>query len=293
MIWGFFPVVSRLGLEHSLSAFDITAVRYLVAGAILLPVLLRRGSGGLPMLAVLLLAAGAGAPYLMFATGGLVFAPAAHFGVVAPGSMMLFSAAGSAWLFGDRFDVRRLAGMSIIIAGILCMGAHGLADTGEWTWLGDLLFLAAGFFWSVYTLSNRYFKVEPLHSIAIVSVLSMLFYTPPYFFVNGAALFSANRGEVLLQAVYQGVLSAFVALWLYTRAVMILGPARGALFAALVPGFALLFAIPVLGERPDVLEMIGVMLVTGGMVFALGRGRADEIKTDELSASRASEDEER
>ncbi len=69
---------------------------------------------------------------------------------------------------------------------------------------------------------------------------------------------------------FQGVLSAIVALLLYTRAVAILGAARGAVFAALVPTFSLLIAIPLLHETPTELQLVGVTFVTAGMVFALG-----------------------
>ena len=54
-----------------------------------------------------------------------------------------------------------------------------------------------------------------------------------------------------IQAVFQGVLSAIVALLFYTRAVAILGAARGAVFAALVPTFSLLLAIPLLARDAD------------------------------------------
>jgi drug/metabolite transporter (DMT)-like permease len=60
------------------------------------------------------------------------------------------------------------------------------------------------------------------------------------------------------------------ALLLYTRAVALLGAARGAVFAALVPSFSLLLAIPLLQEIPTRLQLAGVVLVTVGMVFALG-----------------------
>ena len=80
----------------------------------------------------------------------------------------------------------------------------------------------------------------------------------------------AAPGEVALQAVFQGILSAFVALFLYARAVSLLGSARGAVFAALVPATATLLAIPILDEWPSLLQMTGVAVVSVGMCFALG-----------------------
>jgi drug/metabolite transporter (DMT)-like permease len=41
-------------------------------------------------------------------------------------------------------------------------------------------------------------------------------------------------------------------------------------FAALVPTFSLLLAVPLLHETPTELQLVGAMFVTAGMVFALG-----------------------
>jgi drug/metabolite transporter (DMT)-like permease len=83
-------------------------------------------------------------------------------------------------------------------------------------------------------------------------------------------LLQAPLREILVQGIFQGILSAIVALLCFTRAVAILGAARGAVFGALVPGLALLFAIPILGQFPTRLQITGVALVTVGMLFALG-----------------------
>ena len=279
LIWGGFPAISRLGIQSQLNAFDITAIRYLVAGLVLLPVMLRRGFQGVPVPALLILCCGAGAPYLLLAAGGLSFAPASHFGVIGPSTMLLLTAFGG-WLWqNDRFTKTRVFGMLLIVAGIFVMGWDGLrgllagdvVPAGRSVFLGDLMFVGAGAAWAAYTLATRHWRVAPLHSIAIVAVLSMLFYTPFYLWrFDTAPLLNAPPGEVALQAVFQGVLSAFVALFLYARAVSLLGSARGAVFAALVPATATLLAIPILDEWPTLLQLSGVGEVSVGMCFALG-----------------------
>ena len=138
------------------------------------------------------------------------------------------------------------------------------------TWLGDAMFALGGLFWASYTVGSRVWRVEPLHATAVVGVLSMLLYVPAYAVLGGTDLAGVPWREIVIQAVFQGVLSAVVALLLYTRAVAILGAARGAVFAALVPTFTLLVAIPVLHETPTELQLAGVVFVTAGMVFALG-----------------------
>ena len=289
LVWGGFPVVSKLGLEQSLGALDITAVRYLVAGSILLPVLMSRGFRKLPVFAVFVLACGAGAPYLLLAVGGLQYAPASHFGIIGPGSMLLFSALGGRLWQDDHFSATRIAGMVVIVSGILVLGWEGMFTVGENIWIGDVMFVAAGLFWSGYTLAARHWRVDPLHSIAIVSVLSMVLFVPPYLLSGASRLPGAPVGEILTQAIFQGVFSAMLALLLYTRAVFTLGSARAALFAALVPAFACLLSVPVLGEIPTSFQLAGVALVTIGMILGLGT-RPTMVVSSQSESPRDSQD---
>ena len=272
VIWGAFPVITRLGVEKTLSIYDITAIRFSITGLILLPLLLRKRFKGISFPGVVLLVCGAGAPYIMLAAGGLSFAPAAHFGVIAPSSMLLGSTLLSRIFLGDTMTWTRLLGLGTIVLGILVIGWEGLTQSGAGSdvWKGDLIFVAAGLSWSIYTVTARRFAIAPGHSIAIVSVISMVFFVPGYIIFKGDSLFKAPLEEILIQALYQGVFSGVLALLFYTRTVAILGAARGAVFAALVPGFALLMAVPILGEIPTFFQWMGVAVVTLGMVLALG-----------------------
>jgi drug/metabolite transporter (DMT)-like permease len=71
-----------------------------------------------------------------------------------------------------------------------------------------------------------------------------------------------------------------LALVLYTRAIVILGSGRSALFAALVPGVAVLLAYPVLGEVPSSHALLGVAVVTLGMAWALGLVRLPRLAAE-------------
>ena len=256
--------------SNALDAWDITALRFGVAGLLLLPLFLRLGLGELRLPRGVFLACGAGTPYVLLTAGGLAFAPAGHMGVITPSCMLLCSTLGSAWLLGDALTRGRVFGVAAILAGLVAMGWDGLANHGELTWLGDAMFALGGLFWASYTIASRAWRVEPRHATAVVGVLSMIAYVPAYAWLAGAQLVAAPWREIVIQAVFQGVLSAVVALLLYTRAVAILGAARGAVFAALVPAFSLLVAIPLLHERPTPLQLAGVAFVSLGMLLALG-----------------------
>ena len=254
----------------ALDAWDVTALRFGVAGLVLLPLFLRRRLNGLDFGRALLLACGAGAPYVLLTAGGLAFAPAGHMGVMTPSCMLLCSTLGSWLILKDPLNGGRVLGVLTIFAGLVAMGWDGLANHGERTWLGDAMFLVGGLFWATYTVASRAWRVEPLPTTAVVAVLSLVGFLPPYFWFAGAKLATAPWRELVIQGVFQGLISAVVALLFYTRAVAILGAARGAVFAALTPSFSLLLAIPLLHEIPTRLQLAGVALVTAGMVFALG-----------------------
>jgi drug/metabolite transporter (DMT)-like permease len=256
--------------SNALDAWDVTALRFGVAGLLLLPLFVRRGLGALGPLRAVFLSIGAGAPYLLLTAGGLAFAPAGHMGIITPSCMLLCSTLGGAWILREPLNAPRLLGVGAVTTGLVALGWDGLANHGELTWLGDAMFALGGLFWASYTIASRRWSVEPLHATAVVGVLSMVLYLPGYAWLAGDGIVAAPWRDLIVQGVFQGVLSAIVALLFYTRAVAILGAARGAVFAALVPAFSLLVAIPLLHETPTALQLAGVAIVTVGMVLALG-----------------------
>ena len=273
IIWGAWPVVSRLAVVDSLTPYDVAALRFGVAGLVLLPFFLRRTTPkrtGIGWLRALVLACGAGVPYVVVSVEGLRYAPAGHAGLIVPSCMLGFTTLGAWLFFGDRPGGLRLLGLASILLGLLLVGWTALAGAAPGAWRGDLLFIGSGFLWAAYTLGARAWSVSPWQATALVSVLSLLLYLPPYLAVAGLRLLDAPLVPLLGQAVFQGLAAAILALLLYTRAVALLGAARGALFAALVPGMAILLAIPLLDEWPGLGELAGLSLVTLGMATALG-----------------------
>jgi len=70
--------------------------------------------------------------------------------------------------------------------------------------------------------------------------------------------------ENLLQAVVQSVFAGAAAIYLFTRAIMLLGAGRAVVFPSLVPPFTLLVGFVALGEVPTVSQLIGLAVVVIG-----------------------------
>jgi drug/metabolite transporter (DMT)-like permease len=85
-----------------------------------------------------------------------------------------------------------------------------------------------------------------------------------------AALFGFDRmmsfgiWENVVQALAQGVLAGPGAIYLFARAVFLLGAARAAVFTSLVPPFTLLLGWSLLGEAPSLVQLAGLVVVLVG-----------------------------
>jgi drug/metabolite transporter (DMT)-like permease len=271
-IWSGWIVAARLGLKTTLTPWDITAIRFGVAGLIVLPYLLRKGLaidrlGWIGLSAILL---GGGAPMVLAANGGLLYAPAAHAGALFPGVMPLQVAILAALVIREALTGAKRIGFALILAGALGIvwGAGG--TIGPEQNIGHALFLAAGLLWACYTVAMRTARLEGLHAAAIAAVGALFTYVPLYAFATRASLIHAPWHDVALQGIVQGLLTAVISLLLYGRAVSILGASSGAAFAALCPAMTALFAIPVLGEWPTMIDWVAITLISVGVYFVSG-----------------------
>jgi drug/metabolite transporter (DMT)-like permease len=67
----------------------------------------------------------------------------------------------------------------------------------------------------------------------------------------------------------QGILSTVFTLMAFTRVIQTLGATVGSMLTAAVPALTTLLAIPLVGETPNPLAMIGIACVTAGIVATL------------------------
>jgi drug/metabolite transporter (DMT)-like permease len=271
-IWAGFIVVSRLGVRSNLTPWDVAAIRFAVAGLLLLPYAMRKGLAldRLGWVGVGAIVTGCGAPMVLLVNAGLLFAPAAHAGALFPGVMPLMVAILAAAILKEAFTLQKSVGLVLIAAGalgIVC-GTGGALGTAQN--VGHAAFLAAALAWAGYTVAMRLARLDGLHAAAIAAVGSLVLYLPAYALIAGARVFQAPLSDIVLQAVIQGVLTAIVALVLYGRMVGILGATRGAAFVALTPAMTALLGIPVLGEWPSALDWTAIALISLGVYAASG-----------------------
>lgn len=271
-IWAGWSALTRLAVTTKLDAWDIAALRFAIAGCLLAPMAVHRGLAldrlGWSGLALLL--AGAGVPYVLLAAAGLQFAPAHDQGALNPGFMPLFVALITTLGFGEKLVAARRLGLSLILVGVLIIVGWNAATWNTSRMGGDALFLAAALLWAGFTVVMQQARTEPLQAAALVSCGSALMYLPIYLALMGTHLAQIPFADVVLQAIFQGLLVTIVSLVLYGRAIALLGASGGAAFGALVPALSALIAIPLLGEWPGRFDWIGIGLISAGVYLASG-----------------------
>jgi drug/metabolite transporter (DMT)-like permease len=271
-IWAGWLVVMRFGVTTTISVPDLAALRFAVAGLLLLPVVLRRGLAfdRLGVAGIIVLVLGGGVPYLLIVGIGLLFAPVAHAAVLTQGIVPLTVALVAAVVLKERVTTVQKLGLGLIICGGLVIGGIGSNAVGGTASIGHLCFLAAAFLFASYTVTVRRAALDGLHAAGIAAVPSSVIYLPLYVFVFGDQALRLPISDIVIQALYQGVLTAALSIALYGRAIRLIGASPAGAFVALGPVIASLISIPVLGEKPSPLEWAAIVVISTGVVLTSG-----------------------
>lgn len=271
LIWSGWVVVSRYGVKSTLSAYDITAIRFTTGGLIMLPVIWKKGLriGPWGMKSAFLLSVLVGACFSNVIVGGMKFAPVSHAATLNTGTFLIVITLVGIHGLREHVSKLRLAGVGLSLVGIAIMLSAKDAGSSD-EWIGHLLFICAGSMWASYVLLARAWRAEAIHAAGVVCVFSMLAYTPFYLLFCDHHIGLYNWQGVLLQVFYQGILTAIVALISFNHGVHILGASRAGAFVPLIPAVSTLIAVPALGEVPSVVEVAGIATVSIGVFLASG-----------------------
>lgn len=269
-VWAGWLPMTRLAVVSSLSPLDLAVLRYGVAGLVLAPVLIRRRreipwAHPTSLIAILW---GAGVPYFLLFAYGLRLANSGQGGVLGPGAVSVLVALLAWWLLGERPGTARLVGIAVTGVGVAIVVGHDLA-TGGGRLTGFALILLASLSWAAFTIASRRLALSPLLVAAISAVPSALLLVPIYFLVVGWQHFGlVPAHELLLQAGYQGLLTAVGAMMAFAFAVERLGAAGASSVTPLSPVLMALFGWLILRDTVDLATGVGLGAVALGVVIA-------------------------
>ena len=309
-IWTSFIVIARFMALKSLTSLDIVLCRIVGAALLLLPwgfFMVRKMRvenpqaatslwiSPLPLKLTVLLGLFGGVGYAVLAYSAFTFAPAAHGSVLMPGLLPLSTALLSVLLLGEVLNKGRKLGLLLILCGGLLVGGASLLQaytdsaSGGSVWKGDVLFVCASSCWAFYTVLCRKHKLEAVPTTIAVIVFCAFTYIPIYGLLVGAGaiaskLSTAPVWEIAFQTFYQGMGSVVISGIAFTQMIRYFGPVRSTMLTAIVPGLSALGAVIFLGEPLGIHLIMGLALVTLGIIVGV---RAASIPAPITAAAKA------
>lgn len=274
LFWAGNAVAGRLAVDQITPA-QLTLLRWLIAGSIMLPLTARQLAAAWPLLRrriPYLAAMGA----LGFTAYNVLFYAAAHSTTainiaILSGATPVLVLAGARVVFGMAVAPLQWLGAAVALCGVLAVASGGsLANlAGLEVNRGDLIVFAANVFYAGYSLGLRARPaVGPLVFFAAIVPAAVASALVPAAVELAAGRASWPTLQGLAVLAYVGLFPSLLAQVFFVRAVDLIGAARTGLFTNLIPIFAAGLAWLVLGERPGWHHAVGLALVLAGLALS-------------------------
>jgi drug/metabolite transporter (DMT)-like permease len=267
LFWAVGFVAARHAVDIGMTPEELALHRFVWPGLLLLPLIVRGGAGGLAGIGwgrALALTFFGGPPLAIISYAGFLIVPLGHGGLIQPSCAALGGLLLATLVIKEKLPLRRLVGALVIVGGLVVIGGEALATIGTRGLLGDFLFALAGFFFATFGMLLRLSRVAPMRAAAVVSVLSLIMLPIHWLGFGFEHMLALGWRENLLQALVQGGLAGAGAIYFFTRAVVLLGAGRAALYPSLVPPFTLLIGFVALGVVPSAFQLVGLAFVLAG-----------------------------
>lgn len=263
LIWSGWIIISRWGVQNSLSPSDLTLIRFGTASICTLPLWFFIQIKTVQWRKLTLIALGCGFPYTMLSFWGLTSIPAANAGVLVNGLLPVFSLLLTWVWLNQTASLARWGCVALLIVANGCMLSAGFTKEAiSFSWL---YLIGAAWVLTFYMVSVKRWQI-PLLTIAagVPSINTLLFL--PVWLLSESHLQSASTQEVVLQIIYQGMIVSVAGLWLFSFCIKQLGAVTGSVIMAFVPSITALMGILFLGESLQGIEWVAVAMCTLGLV---------------------------
>lgn len=200
---------------------------------------------------------------------GLHYTTALNAGIVNAAQPAIIVALGCL-MYRDRINFGQALGIltSFVGVAILVIGGKGASLRDVTPHAGDLLVLIAVTCWAFYVLLIRKigYKLHPLSLLFWVMVFGSLQLLPMAIVEAVLVRPVVPNMTTIASVFYLTLVASIAAVFCWNRAILGLGHARAAPFTHLMPLFAVILAILLLGERPQMVHAIGAAFIITGLI---------------------------
>ena len=208
-----------------------------------------------------------GPVYMMFVFGGFIYAPAAHSGIFMNGSLPLMTILISMIWLKEKTTNFQILGIIFIILGAVSAVLETSHLELNKTWFGDILFLVAGIVFSGYVVVSRVWKIKLTELFLCSSLVNCILYLPIWFIFLPKTLNQVPVSDLLIQAIYQGIVPTLIGLVLVSISARHIGSASTSAFLAGVPAVATILSMIFLDEYLGFYGWLGICLITPGILI--------------------------
>jgi drug/metabolite transporter (DMT)-like permease len=170
--------------------------------------------------------------------------------------------------YREKISRRQMAGIAICMIGASLILLRGdLRTILAMSFVqGDLLMIIAVLAYGLYSvLLRRRPAIHPLSLLCATFFMGALGLLPAYLVELALIGAFALNWEITLSILYVAIFPSSVAYFCWNKGVGLLGPNRAGLFINLIPVFASLLSIWLLGESIQLFHLGGMTLIIGGM----------------------------
>ncbi len=274
LMWGGNAVAGRLAVGE-VSPMALTALRWIIAVAVLAVIARRDLVAAWPVLRP------RWASLAVFGTMGFtafnaLFYLAAHhtaavnLGII-QGAIPVVVLIGALVAFRTPIRGVQVVGVLLTLVGVAVVAARGdprvLATLAVNA--GDLYMLLASVLYALYTLALR--NRPPVSGLALFAAMALaacVSSLPLVAYEAAVGAFQAPTLKGWLILLYIGLFPSLLSQILFIRGVELIGPGRAGLFVNLVPVFAAILAVGILGEPFRWYHGLALGLVLGGIWLA-------------------------
>jgi len=192
----------------------------------------------------------------------------------APVYLIMFAAFG----LGDRVGWFEIGGMIVSMVGVFAIVTRGTPEALlrlEFN-IGDLWVLAAVLAWALYTVLIRRWRTKLRPLVFLFTTIAFSLPLPV-----GLSIIELTYGgrtvafdtTVAVSVLYFGLFPSLGAYMFWNYGVGRVGPTRATLIQYLIPVFAAILSMLLLGESLRPFHIVGAALIIGGLILAT-RGKA-------------------
>jgi len=202
---------------------------------------------------------------------GLTMAPASDGALIVPTLIPVLTAVAASFV-GERLTATKLAGFAVASVGAALVIAAGQTgdELSSHRLVGDVLMLLGAGCWAIYTVLGTIAlrSRSPLAIVTIAAPVGAVLLFPLGFFEKGYSDVASWTTTVWLNVLYLALAGSVASFTVFYWVVRRVGAGVAAMTSYFVPVLTLVMAVVFLGDRPQALQLVGGLVILGGVRIA-------------------------